>query len=237
MDYCSAQVCSLVPSLAVIRHQLVEGVERVASRPESHPSLALQVTSSQMAGIQALAAAAATRKVAVPSGSTSLTTGTFVTASSGSGSAQGVQAAAVSASAASSPSASVAAVVSAPVPVSAPASGAMRIVQAQGSPTYRVSSPTGALGEIVLAVLKGLLNVACPVLTIAFDFLSVGPAVRLASSGATLLRSAAPGQPGKQIFLQRPGSNQPGQIVTLVKTSQGMTVASVNNIFLIASGA
>lgn len=60
--------------------------------------------------------------------------------------------------------------------------------------------------------------------------LVVGQTVRLASPGTTLLRSAAPGQPGKQIFLQRPGSNQPGQIVTLVKTSQGMTVASVIRI-------
>ncbi|XP_034252087.1 host cell factor 1-like isoform X2 [Thrips palmi] len=81
----------------------------------------------------------------------------------------------------------------------------MRIVQAQGSPTYRVASPSGALGQTV----------------------------RLASPGTTLLRSAAPGQPGKQIFLQRPGSNQPGQIVTLVKTSQGMTVASMPKMSLI----
>ncbi|XP_026283375.2 host cell factor 1 isoform X5 [Frankliniella occidentalis] len=81
----------------------------------------------------------------------------------------------------------------------------MRIVQAQGSP-YRVASSSGAL---------------------------VGQTVRLASPGTTLLRSAAPGQAGKQIFLQRPGSNQPGQIVTLVKTSQGMTVASMPKMSLI----
>lgn len=115
------------------------------------------------------------------------------------------QAAAASVAVATVSAASAASVSSATAVTGSP----MRIVQAQGSPTYRVASPSGALGQTV----------------------------RLASPGTTLLRSAAPGQPGKQIFLQRPGSNQPGQIVTLVKTSQGMTVASVPKMSLIQGKA
>merc|ERR1719449_57061 len=57
-----------------------------------------------------------------------------------------------------------------------------------------------------------------------------GQTVRLASPGGTLLKpgTAITGPGGKQIILQKqgPGSGQP-QIVTLVKTSQGMQVATV----------
>ncbi|XP_034252091.1 host cell factor 1-like isoform X5 [Thrips palmi] len=157
------------------------------------------------------------RPIVAPSPRTATTivrpAGTVVTAQA----AQAVQAAATSpaTSAPQSPATPVAAApgaaasstpVAAVVASAAATTGSpMRIVQAQGSPTYRVASPSGALGQTV----------------------------RLASPGTTLLRSAAPGQPGKQIFLQRPGSNQPGQIVTLVKTSQGMTVASMPKMSLI----
>ncbi|XP_071439380.1 host cell factor 1-like isoform X2 [Hetaerina americana] len=61
--------------------------------------------------------------------------------------------------------------------------------------------------------------------------------IRLASPGTTLLKSAASltNQQGKQIILQKPGSasTASGQIVTLVKTSQGMTVATVPKVSLI----
>ena len=53
-----------------------------------------------------------------------------------------------------------------------------------------------------------------------------GQTVRLATPGGTLLKagSTLTGQGGKQIILQKQG-NQP-QIVTLVKTSQGMQVCT-----------
>ena len=57
-----------------------------------------------------------------------------------------------------------------------------------------------------------------------------GQTVRLASPGGTLLKpgTAITGPGGKQIILQKqgPGGGQP-QIVTLVKTSQGMQVATM----------
>merc|ERR1719507_2242937 len=54
-----------------------------------------------------------------------------------------------------------------------------------------------------------------------------GQTVRLATPGGTLLKagSTLTGHGGKQVILQKQG-NQP-QIVTLVKTSQGMQVATV----------
>ena len=162
-------------------------------------SAAPAATSSQMSGIQALAAAAAaTRKISAP------TTTTVVSSTSQQGtsqSAQVTQAAVVQSGVVSGAASSA--------PVSAATGSPIRIVQAQGSPTIRVASPSGALGQTI----------------------------RLASPGATLLRGATPGQPGKQIILQRPGLNQPGQIVTLVKTSQGMTVASMPKMNLIAGKA
>lgn len=60
-----------------------------------------------------------------------------------------------------------------------------------------------------------------------------GQTVRLATPTTTVLKAATPPQGGKpQIILQKPatgpgGTGQP-QIVTLVKTSQGMTVATVS---------
>jgi hypothetical protein len=62
-----------------------------------------------------------------------------------------------------------------------------------------------------------------------------GQTVRLAAPTTTVLKAATPPQGGKpQIILQKPatgpaGTGQP-QIVTLVKTSQGMTVATVSII-------
>ncbi|KAK3913653.1 Host cell factor 1 [Frankliniella fusca] len=179
----------------------------------------------QMTGIQALAAAATTRRVVAATAAASSGAGPGPGAVVTAASAPQVQAAAQSALQQAVASVTPAAA-PAPAPAQAPASSAvvslaaasvtastpaspMRIVQAQGSP-YRVASPSGAL---------------------------VGQTVRLASPGTTLLRSAAPGQAGKQIFLQRPGSNQPGQIVTLVKTSQGMTVASMPKMSLIQGKA
>ncbi|XP_039297456.1 host cell factor 1 [Nilaparvata lugens] len=57
----------------------------------------------------------------------------------------------------------------------------------------------------------------------------VSQGVRLAAPGTTMLKAANP-QAGKQIIVQKPGSPQ---IVTLVKTSQGMTVATVPKVSLI----
>lgn len=58
------------------------------------------------------------------------------------------------------------------------------------------------------------------------------PGLRLTAPGSTVLKASNP-QTGKQqqIIVQKPGglSGQP-QIVTLVKTSQGMTVAAVSYI-------
>ena len=53
-----------------------------------------------------------------------------------------------------------------------------------------------------------------------------GQTVRLATPSGTLLKagSTLTGQGGKQIILQKQGTGQP-QIVTLVKTSQGMQVS------------
>ncbi|XP_069694515.1 host cell factor-like isoform X2 [Periplaneta americana] len=65
-----------------------------------------------------------------------------------------------------------------------------------------------------------------------------GQTVRLAGPTTTVLKAATPPQGGKpQIILQKPatgpgGTGQP-QIVTLVKTSQGMTVATVPKVSLI----
>ena len=58
-----------------------------------------------------------------------------------------------------------------------------------------------------------------------------GQTVRLATPGGALMKagSTLTGHGGKQVILQKQG-NQP-QIVTLVKTSQGMQVS--NNIFYI----
>lgn len=49
--------------------------------------------------------------------------------------------------------------------------------------------------------------------------------IRIQNPGTTVLRQASPQLAGKQLILQKPLSQ--GQIVTLVKTSQGMTVAAV----------
>jgi hypothetical protein len=62
---------------------------------------------------------------------------------------------------------------------------------------------------------------------------SSGQTVRLAAPTTTVLKAATPQQGGKQqIILQKPGTGPGGtgqpQIVTLVKTSQGMTVATVS---------
>lgn len=56
-----------------------------------------------------------------------------------------------------------------------------------------------------------------------------GQTVRLASPGGTLLKagSTITGQGGKQIILQKQGGGNQPQIVTLVKTSQGMQVATM----------
>jgi hypothetical protein len=69
---------------------------------------------------------------------------------------------------------------------------------------------------------------------ISFLFtVGTGQTVRIASPTTTVLKAVAPSQAGKpQILLQKPatgagGTGQP-QIVTLVKTSQGMTVATVS---------
>lgn len=211
-------------------------------------------------GIQALAAAAATHTAGTPRrvGAGSTTTIASATAAAVSsivtaGSAPQVTAQAVQA-AASSP-ASGAGAGSASLSTATPAAAApgaasastsvpagvvsaagttgspMRIVQAQGSPTYRVASPSGALGRTLRSKFRATRPHVSPnSLLLTYFLVQTGQTVRLASPGTTLLRSAAPGQPGKQIFLQRPGSNQPGQIVTLVKTSQGMTVASVSSL-------
>ncbi|KDR18129.1 Host cell factor, partial [Zootermopsis nevadensis] len=69
-----------------------------------------------------------------------------------------------------------------------------------------------------------------------------GQTVRLATPTTTVLKAATPPQGGKQqIILQKPaggpgGTGQP-QIVTLVKTSQGMTVATVPKVSLIQGKA
>lgn len=175
-------------------------------------STASPVARGQMTGIQALAAAATTRRVvaataaAASAASPGAGQGTVVTAGSGPQvSAQSaIQQAVASVIPAQAPASSAVVSLAASSATGSTPASPMRIVQAQGSP-YRVASSSGALGQTV----------------------------RLASPGTTLLRSAAPGQAGKQIFLQRPGSNQPGQIVTLVKTSQGMTVASMPKMSLI----
>lgn len=65
--------------------------------------------------------------------------------------------------------------------------------------------------------------------------MSSGQTVRLAAPTTTVLKAATPQQGGKpQIILQKPGTGPGGtgqpQIVTLVKTSQGMTVATVSVI-------
>nr|CAD7570915.1 unnamed protein product [Timema californicum] len=59
-------------------------------------------------------------------------------------------------------------------------------------------------------------------------------AVRLSTPGGTVLKTG-PGQAGNKILLQKPGAGTVGQqIVTLVKTSQGMTVAAMPKMSLIA---
>lgn len=65
--------------------------------------------------------------------------------------------------------------------------------------------------------------------------MSSGQTVRLTAPTTTVLKAATPQQGGKpQIILQKPGTGPGGtgqpQIVTLVKTSQGMTVATVSVI-------
>ncbi|KAE8743312.1 hypothetical protein FOCC_FOCC011093 [Frankliniella occidentalis] len=174
------------------------------------------VTSAQMVGIQALAAAAAaTPKMSTPSASNSVTTvvntsgimsvGSVgqITSQAGqlvqttAGQAQVIQSTAqlVAASRPSVVASSVASSTGSPI----------RIVQTQGSPTYRVSTAGGTI---------------------------VGQAMRLASPATTLLRAATP--QGKQMIIQRSGqSGQPGQIVTLVKTGQGMTLATMPKISLV----
>ncbi|XP_026283374.2 host cell factor 1 isoform X4 [Frankliniella occidentalis] len=188
------------------------------SAPATRPATTIvrpagTVARGQMTGIQALAAAATTRRVvaataaAASAASPGAGQGTVVTAGSAPQvSAQSaIQQAVASVIPAQAPASSAVVSLAASSATGSTPASPMRIVQAQGSP-YRVASSSGAL---------------------------VGQTVRLASPGTTLLRSAAPGQAGKQIFLQRPGSNQPGQIVTLVKTSQGMTVASMPKMSLI----
>merc|ERR1712223_946923 len=64
-----------------------------------------------------------------------------------------------------------------------------------------------------------------------------GQTVRLATPSGTLLKagSTLTGQGGKQIILQKQGTGQP-QIVTLVKTSQGMQVATVPKSTMVQGG-
>lgn len=62
-----------------------------------------------------------------------------------------------------------------------------------------------------------------------------GTNVRIQSPNSTVLRQGAPQLAGKQLILQKPLPQ--GQIVTLVKTSQGLSVASVNKSSLVQSKA
>jgi len=69
--------------------------------------------------------------------------------------------------------------------------------------------------------------------TIRMKNVQPGQQIRFAAPGATVLRTASP-QQSKQIILQKPGQNIPGQpqIVHLLKTGQGM-VATVPKVSLI----
>lgn len=58
--------------------------------------------------------------------------------------------------------------------------------------------------------------------------------IRIQNTGTTVLRQASPQLAGKQLFIQKPLPQ--GQIVTLVKTSQGMTVATVPKGSLVQAG-
>ncbi|KAK3923784.1 Host cell factor 1 [Frankliniella fusca] len=174
------------------------------------------VTSAQMVGIQALAAAAAaTPKMSTPSASNSVTTvvnssGIMSVGSVGqitSQAGQLIQTTAGQAQVIQSTSQLVTAsrpsVVASSVATST--GNPIRIVQTQGSQSYRVSTAGGTI---------------------------VGQAMRLASPATTLLRAATP--QGKQMIIQRSGqSGQAGQIVTLVKTGQGMTLATMPKISLV----
>ena len=185
-----------------------------------------------MSGIQALAAAAAaTHKISAPAvTSVAASAVQQITTMS----VQGLQTALaqgqvvkspIQSTVSSSPSPSSAAGV-ATATVSTATSSPIRIVQAPGTQTIRVASPGKKHFHILFSdsLEYRKENYFLPMLY----FFIVGQTIRLAAPGSTILRGAVPGQAGKQIILQRPGSNQPGQIVTLVKTSQGMTVASVS---------
>ncbi|XP_034244571.1 host cell factor 1-like isoform X2 [Thrips palmi] len=179
-------------------------------------STAQNVTSAQMVGIQALAAAAAaTPRISASSGAmttvvsaTGTLTATSVQQAQATSQAVLLQTSAgqvIQTTAAAKPSTVVAASSGLTTPTGSP----IRIVQTQGSPTYRVSTASGTI---------------------------VGQAVRLATPNSTIIRSAAPAQAGKQMLIQRPGlPGQPGQIVTLVKTGQGMTLATMPKISLVPS--
>lgn len=67
----------------------------------------------------------------------------------------------------------------------------------------------------------------CPAQAISVQNVTSPQTIRIsAAPNSTILKSAIPaGQPKSQILLQKPGSQGQPQIVTLVKTSQGMTVA------------
>ncbi|KAL0109542.1 hypothetical protein PUN28_014537 [Cardiocondyla obscurior] len=67
--------------------------------------------------------------------------------------------------------------------------------------------------------------------TIRMKNVQPGQQIRFAAPGATVLRTASP-QQSKQIILQKPGQNIPGQILHLVKTGQGM-VATVPKMSII----
>jgi len=104
--------------------------------------------------------------------------------------------------------------------------------------TMASTSLTSAAGQTIKVVQAGgnLMSTGKQHLTGQTAIIG-GQTVRLATPSGTLLKagSTLTGQGGKQIILQKQGTGQP-QIVTLVKTSQGMQVATVPKSTMVQGG-
>ncbi|PSN50941.1 hypothetical protein C0J52_08148, partial [Blattella germanica] len=104
-----------------------------------------------------------------------------------------------------------------------------QILQTQSQSQSPTQSQTASPGQ--MSGIQALAAAAAA--TQKMSTVGSGQTVRLAGPTTTVLKAATPPQAGKpQIILQKPtagpGGTGPPQIVTLVKTSQGMTVAAVS---------
>ncbi|KAF4523888.1 hypothetical protein B566_EDAN010206, partial [Ephemera danica] len=118
-------------------------------------------------------------------------------------------------------------------PAKTPQTSATPVSTASGSSLARLLTPTVTSPVQPQQQMSGIQALAAAAAATQKINMTVAPAT-------TILKGATPSnQPTKQIILQKPGTGTTasGQIVTLVKTSQGMTVATIPKMSLIQSKA